>query len=75
MTQTFIEGLNHHIGEQVTVKGWLAGHRSSGKIAFLQLRDGTGFVQGVIAKSDVSEEIFERAKRLTLESSVIVTGG
>jgi asparaginyl-tRNA synthetase len=74
MTQTFINNLATHIGQEVTIKGWLAGHRSSGKIAFLQLRDGTGFVQGVIAKSDVSEEMFERAKRLTLESSIIVTG-
>jgi asparaginyl-tRNA synthetase len=74
MNQTFISDLKQHIGTSVTIKGWLAGSRSSGKIAFLQLRDGTGFVQGVIAKNDAAEEIFELAKGLTLESSVVVIG-
>ena len=52
-----IHDLPNHLGETVRVAGWLTGLRSSGKIAFLQLRDGTGFVQGVIAKADVAEEI------------------
>lgn len=69
-----IEQLKAHIGEQVTVQGWLAGSRSSGKIAFLQLRDGSGFVQGVIAKNDVPAETFELARSLTQESSIVVTG-
>ncbi len=69
-----IEELKNHIGESVTVQGWLAGSRSSGKIAFLQLRDGTGFVQGVLAKNDVDESIFSLARALTQESSVVVTG-
>lgn len=62
------------MGETVTLQGWLAGSRSSGKIAFLQLRDGSGFVQGVVAKNDVDEETFKLARSLTQESSVIVTG-
>ena len=74
MSLTFITDLKAIVGTDVVLKTWLAGTRSSGKIAFLQLRDGTGFIQGVIAKSDVSEEIFELAKRLTIESSLIVTG-
>jgi asparaginyl-tRNA synthetase len=74
MDHVTISQLNQFLEKTITLKGWISGHRSSGKIAFLQLRDGTGFVQGVIAKSDVEEEIFERAKRLTLESSLIVTG-
>jgi asparaginyl-tRNA synthetase len=69
-----IENLKNFIGETVTVQGWLAGSRSSGKIAFLQLRDGTGFVQGVLAKSDVDEDTFALARSLTQESSVAVTG-
>lgn len=74
MNHIFIADLKQHIGHTVTIKGWLAGSRSSGKIAFLQLRDGTGFVQGVIARNDAPEEIFERAKRLSLESSLEARG-
>ena len=69
-----IEHLQNHIGETVTVQGWLAGSRSSGKIAFLQLRDGSGFVQGVLAKTDVDEATFKLARSLTQESSVVVSG-
>ena len=69
-----IQNLKEHLGESVTVQGWLAGSRSSGKIAFLQLRDGSGFVQGVLAKNDVDEETFKLARSLTQESSLIVTG-
>jgi asparaginyl-tRNA synthetase len=69
-----IQNLKNHIGETVSVQGWLAGSRSSGKIAFLQLRDGSGFVQGVLAKSDVDEAIFKLARSITQESSVVVRG-
>ncbi|MBP1969581.1 asparaginyl-tRNA synthetase [Virgibacillus natechei] len=60
--------------ETVTIGAWLANKRSSGKIAFLQLRDGTGFMQGVVAKSDVSEEAFQLAKSMPQESSMYITG-
>ncbi len=54
---------------------WLTNKRSSGKIAFLQLRDGTGFMQGVMAfKSEVDEEVFKLAKEIAQESSLYVTG-
>ncbi len=69
-----IQRLPEHVGETVEVRGWLTGLRSSGKIAFLQLRDGSGFVQGVIARNDVGDEIFERARGLGQESSVVVRG-
>lgn len=74
MLEACIANLNQHIGQEVAINGWLAGSRSSGKIAFLQLRDGSGFVQAVIARHDVSEEIFELAKHLSLESSIRVSG-
>ncbi|HEX7000399.1 MAG TPA: asparagine--tRNA ligase [Trueperaceae bacterium] len=74
MSQTTIAALPRHVGEQVTVSGWVTGVRSSGKIAFLQLRDGSGFVQGVVVRSEVAEDVFELAKSLTQESSVNVTG-
>ncbi|WP_100010817.1 asparagine--tRNA ligase [Lentibacillus sediminis] len=63
-----------HTGEKVTIGAWLANKRSSGKIAFLQLRDGTGFMQGVVVKNDVSEEVFQLAKNMTQESSMYITG-
>lgn len=69
-----IEHLQQHIGETIDVQGWLAGSRTGGKIAFLGLRDGSGFVQGVLAKTDVDEETFKLARSLTQESSVVVTG-
>ncbi|ORI78184.1 asparagine--tRNA ligase [Leuconostoc mesenteroides subsp. cremoris] len=62
------------VGKTVTIGAWLRQKRGSGKIAFLQLRDGTAFFQGVVAKADVSEEVFETAKSLKQETSIYVTG-
>jgi asparaginyl-tRNA synthetase len=73
MNQTYIEDLRGHIGEEVTLKGWLYNKRSSGKLAFLQLRDGTGIVQCVVFKPN-NEDLFETASGLGQESSIIVTG-
>jgi asparaginyl-tRNA synthetase len=73
MNQTYINELKNHIGETVTLKGWLYNARSSGKLVFLQLRDGTGIVQCVVFKGN-SEEVFERVKALGQESSLIVHG-
>ena len=73
MRQTYIEELKGQIGSEVTLKGWLYNSRSSGKLVFLQLRDGTGIVQCVVFKGN-NEEVFEVAKGLGQESSIIVTG-
>ena len=73
MKQTYIEQLKDHVGEEVTLKGWLYNSRSSGKLVFLQLRDGTGIVQCVVFKGN-DEAVFEKAKALGQESSIIVTG-
>ncbi|MDZ7763906.1 MAG: asparagine--tRNA ligase [Melioribacteraceae bacterium] len=70
----YIKNLAEHVGEEVTLKGWLYNKRSSGKIQFLMLRDGTGIVQCVVFKGNVSEEIFENAGKLTQESSFQITG-
>ncbi|MTV22568.1 asparagine--tRNA ligase [Staphylococcus delphini] len=72
--KTTIKEAKNKIGQEVTIGAWLANKRSSGKIAFLQLRDGTGFMQGVVVKADVDEAIFQRAKSLTQETSLYVTG-
>lgn len=63
-----------HVDEEVKIGVWLTDKRSSGKISFLQLRDGSAFFQGVVVKSQVSEEVFELAKSLHQESSFYVTG-
>jgi len=62
------------VGKEIVLKGWMYNKRSSGKIAFLQLRDGSGFIQGVVEKSGVSEETWNAAEELTIESSVEVKG-
>ncbi len=69
-----ISEANKHVGKEVTIGAWLANKRSSGKIAFLQLRDGSGFMQGVVVKAEVEEETFKLAKSMTQESSLYVTG-
>ena len=63
-----------YVGKTVTIGAWVTNKRSSGKIAFLQLRDGKAYFQGIVVKADVNEETFELAKGLTQESSVFVTG-
>ena len=69
-----ISGLHAHVGETVTVRGWVATTRSSGKIAFVVLRDGSGYVQGVLSKKEVTEATWATFAALTHESSVAVTG-
>ncbi len=74
MTHVYIERIGDHVGQTVTVKGWLHNRRSSGKIHFLVVRDGTGFLQVVMGKNDVSPETFTAADHLAQESAIIVTG-
>jgi asparaginyl-tRNA synthetase len=70
----YIEDIGQHEGEEVTIKGWLHNRRSSGKIHFLTLRDGTGFIQAVMSKAAIGEELFKTADHLSQETSIIVTG-
>lgn len=69
-----IKDSSKHVDQEVKMHVWLTDKRSSGKIIFLQLRDGTAFFQGVIRKNDVSEEVFEAAKSLRQEASFYITG-
>jgi asparaginyl-tRNA synthetase len=69
-----IQDIAQHAGEEITIQGWLYHRTGKGKLQFLQVRDGTGFVQCVVFKNDVSPEVFEAAQHLTQESSVTVTG-
>ncbi|MFS0722603.1 asparagine--tRNA ligase [Paenibacillus sp. 1P07SE] len=71
---TVIASVAEAAGKQVRIGCWLHGKRSSGKIQFLQLRDGTGYIQGVLVKQETSAETWESAQKLTQESSLYVTG-
>jgi asparaginyl-tRNA synthetase len=70
----YIEDIGDYAGREVTIEGWLAAKRSSGKILFLQIRDGTGFIQCVAGKADIGDDAFAAADALTQESSLRVTG-
>src|SRR4029079_7513088 len=70
----YIEDIGAHQGEEITLKGWLHNKRSSGKIHFLIVRDGSGFVQAVMSKAAVGEEMFRAADHLSQETSLTVTG-
>jgi asparaginyl-tRNA synthetase len=71
---TRIADLARHLDESVTLRGWVTTTRSSGKIAFVVLRDGSGYVQGVLAKQEVSAEVWETFRQLAQETSVAVQG-
>ncbi|MBD3167770.1 asparagine--tRNA ligase, partial [bacterium] len=74
MTRVYIEDFKDHVGEEVEFAGWLFNSRRSGKLMFLILRDGSGIAQAVLSKKDVGEEMFEVAKNLTQETSLIARG-
>jgi asparaginyl-tRNA synthetase len=74
MAAVQISGLRAHIGETVTVRGWVVTTRSSGKIAFVVVRDGSGTVQGVLSKKEVPESTWATFEALTQETSIALTG-
>ena len=74
MTAVEISGLRAHVGETVAVRGWVVTTRSSGKIAFVVVRDGSGTVQGVLSKKEVPATTWAAFESLTLETSVCLTG-
>jgi len=74
MIDTTIEHLDRHVGQEIRLRGWVYNARSSGKILFLLVRDGTGIVQCPVVKGEVPEEMFAQAEKLTQESSLEVQG-
>ena len=74
MPKISIKDLSGHVGKEVTLSGWLYNKRSSGKIKFIVLRDGTGYLQCVYFKGNVSDEVFETADKIGQESSISVSG-
>ncbi len=74
MEHVYLKRIGEHVGKEVEIRGWLYNKRSSGRIQFLIIRDGTGMIQGVLVKNEVPAEVFEAAQELTQESSLIVRG-
>lgn len=74
MKKIFIEDIKNYENQEIKIQGWLYNKRSSGKLHFLQLRDGSAEIQAVFFKGNVSEEIFELAGKITQESSIEITG-
>jgi asparaginyl-tRNA synthetase len=74
MPWVYIEELARHVGEEVTLRGWLYNRRSSGKVHFLLIRDGTGICQCVASKADVGDDAFAAADHMGQETSLEVTG-
>jgi asparaginyl-tRNA synthetase len=74
MAQTYISEISKHLGEEITLKGWLYNKRSSGKLNFLEIRDGTAIIQAIVSQKDVSEQCWNDSERVTQESSIIVKG-
>ena len=64
MEYTYIKDIGQHTGQEVELRGWLYNKRSSGKIQFLLVRDGTGIIQGVMVKNEVAPEVFEPRRDL-----------
>src|SRR5499425_3517256 len=71
---TTIREIGQHEGQTVTIRGWLYNLRESGKLLFPIFRDGSGIIQGVVAKNAVPPEVFDAVRGLTQESSVVVEG-
>ncbi len=72
--RVYIEDIHNHVGEEVVIAGWLYNKRSSGKIHFLLVRDGTNIIQCVVVKNECPDDVFEMAPGIPLESSVLVKG-
>src|SRR3954462_13888333 len=74
MSTVRIKDLPQHVGEKVTIDGWLYNKRTSGKLQFPIVRDGSGYLQCVVFKKEVTEETWKAAEEVAQESSVRVTG-
>ena len=70
----YIQDIAKHDGQHVTIRGWLHNRRSSGKIHFLSVRDGTGFIQAIVSKATVGDEKFKQADHLSQETAIVVHG-
>ncbi|MFA5727842.1 MAG: OB-fold nucleic acid binding domain-containing protein, partial [Candidatus Neomarinimicrobiota bacterium] len=70
MQSVLVKDVQSYNGQEVSLRGWVYNLRSSGKIWFLLLRDGTGLIQGIVSRNDVTEEVFNQKDNLTQESAI-----
>src|SRR3989339_508316 len=69
-----VSKISNYIEKEVTIKGWVYNRTNKGKLVFLLVRDGSGFVQCVVFKGDMDENIFDKIMRIPQETSVVITG-
>ena len=74
MEKVLLKDISAYLDQEITLRGWVFNLRSSGSIAFLQLRDGSGFIQAIVSKKEVSPEIWGLCEKITIETSVELTG-
>ncbi|MBI5071722.1 asparagine--tRNA ligase [Candidatus Falkowbacteria bacterium] len=74
MQTILLKDISQYLGQEVAVRGWVFNFRSSGSIFFLQIRDGSGFVQAIVSKKEVAPEIWEACEKITIETSVEISG-
>jgi asparaginyl-tRNA synthetase len=74
METVLLKDISKFLGQEVTVRGWIFNLRSSGSIAFLQLRDGSDFIQAIVSKKAVAPEVWEKCGKITMETSLEITG-
>lgn len=72
--KVFIKNIASYKNKKITLKGWVFNLRSSGKIVFLQIRDGSGFIQAIVDEGVVAKSVWEKLKKVTLETSLEVVG-
>ncbi|MFA5128899.1 MAG: asparagine--tRNA ligase [Patescibacteria group bacterium] len=74
MQTILLKDISQYLGQEVAIRGWIFNFRSSGSIFFLQVRDGSGFVQAIVSKKEVAPEIWEACEKITIESSIEISG-
>ena len=74
MKKTSIKDISSFLDKEVSLQGWIFNFRSSGSIAFLQIRDGSGFIQAIVSKEKVDSSVWEKCEKMTIETSVTISG-
>ncbi|MFH2136186.1 MAG: OB-fold nucleic acid binding domain-containing protein, partial [Patescibacteria group bacterium] len=74
MQTILLKDIANYLDQEVEIRGWIYNFRSSGSIFFLQVRDGSGFVQAIVSKKEVAPEVWEACEKITIETSVEIVG-
>ena len=74
MKKVFISDMDKHLEQEVKIQGWIHNFRSSGSLYFLQIRDGSGFIQAIVSKNDIDEKLWKECEKITQETSIELEG-